>query len=114
MWNQEVVKYLTSEKKGFINFPFEKVGVLRVSQKDNFKTLNVLTLNGYEIKRNYEVIRKAITRNLFVTTTIFPGEMKKDNLNKQKYSLSISFFLPTSCYATMMIKQILIRLFNKK
>ncbi len=113
LWNQAVVKYLGLEKRTFINFPFEKIGFLRVPQKDNFKIFNILTSNGYEIKRDYQIVKKPTKRNLFVTTTIFPEEIKKDSLNKGKYSLPISFFLPTGCYATMMIKQIIIRLSNK-
>jgi len=112
-WNKSVSKYLNSEKINTYKHNFPEVSFLSLPKEDAFKLPNLFTINAYDIKKNaFTVFRKPKIRNLSVITTIFPISIKKDELNKNKYRVQISFFLPTGCYATMLIKQIFIKLNN--
>ena len=53
-------------------------------------------------------------RNLIVATTVYAGNLEKDELHKNMKKLSLSFFLPTGSYATMIIQQIFIKLKIRK
>lgn len=111
LWNKNASDYLVNEKIKTHKCDFPKVGLLSLPKESIFKLHNVFTVDAYDINKNtYRVFQKPQTRNLIVTTTIFPINIEKDELNKNKYRIQVSFFLPTGCYATMLIKQIFIKL----
>lgn len=111
LWNRNASDYLVNEKIKTHKCDFPEVGLLSLPKESIFKLPNVFTVDAYDINKNtYRVFQKPQTRNLIVTTTIFPINIEKDELNKNKYCIQVSFFLPTGCYATMLIKQIFIKL----
>lgn len=113
LWNKNASDYLVNEKMKTYKYDFPEVGLLSLPKESIFKLHNIFSVDAYDINKNtYRVFQKPQTRNLIVTTTIFPINIEKDELNKNKYRVQVSFFLPTGCYATMLIKQIFIKLNN--
>lgn len=113
LWNKNASDYLINEKIKTQKCDFPEVGLLSLPKEPVFKLPNLFTADAYDInKAKFRVFRKLQTRNLIVTTTIFPINIDKDELNENKYCVQVSFFLPTGCYATMLIKQIFIKLNN--
>ena len=111
LWNKKASDYLAGEKISTHKHDFPGLGPLILPQKEVFKLPNLFTVNAYDIDRkNYKSFQIPFRRNFFVTTTVFPGLIEKDELNRNKYRLEASFFLPTGCYATMLTKQIFIKL----
>lgn len=81
----------------------------------NFQAPTISKINGYEFKHDdFTVGNKVIARNLIVTTTVFPLSLEEDDAHPDKFKIEISFFLPTGCYATMLIKQIIAKVLNNK
>jgi tRNA pseudouridine13 synthase len=114
IWNNALSEYIFNEKIDTFECHLSDIGPLSVPVDSFFKLPNLFTVNAHGIdESSYEIFHKSYTRNLYATTTIFPENIEKDELNKNKYSIRISFFLPTGCYATMLVKQIFIKL-NKK
>ncbi len=70
-----------------------------------------LDADGHEFTtQEFMTKLKKNSRNIIVATTIYARNLEKDELNKNKKKLALSFFLPTGSYATMIIKQIFLRL----
>lgn len=95
-------------------YNFQNVGDLFLPASSNFNNSNLFSIDGYSfVEKNFIAIKERFTRNLFVTTTVFPLEILKDKFHIGKYQIKISFFLPTGCYATMLIKQIFLKIYDK-
>jgi len=110
--NAKMSSVLQKSTKGK-EYKFKNIGSLFLPKNIIFQSLNICSINGYALSKNYKIYNKTISNNLTVTTTIFPLEINKDKFHKNKYRLTISFFLPTGSYATMIVKQIFIKLLNK-
>lgn len=65
-----------------------------------------LQISGYEFK-DKEVQPYSKSRQSSVCTNIYVGKPIKDDINTDKFALKLEFFLPTGCYATMAVKQLL-------
>jgi tRNA pseudouridine13 synthase len=113
LWNKGASGCINGGKIKTCKYDFPEVGCLSLPRENVFKLSNLFTADAYDMnKKTYRGFQSPQTRNLFVTTTVFPMSIEKDGLNKNKYSVQVSFFLPTGCYATMLIKQIFIQLNN--
>lgn len=113
LWNKKLNDYISKIKEDTFQYSFPGIGLLLFIKDETFRVHNVLAVNGYEINKNtFKATPKKFMRNLFVTTTVFPASITEDELNKNKYKVQISFFLPAGCYATMLIKQIFLKLNN--
>jgi tRNA pseudouridine13 synthase len=111
LWNKSVGDYLTREEIEKHNHDFHKVGLLPLPKEHIFKLPNLFTVDAHDInKETFEVSPKPQTRNLIVTTTVYPIKIEQDELNDNKHCVQVSFFLPTGCYATMLIKQIFLKI----
>jgi tRNA pseudouridine13 synthase len=111
LWNKKASDYIDKIKGGTFQHSFSEIGLLSLIKNKTFQVHNVLSVSGYEIDKNtYKTVPKEFTRNLLVTTTAFPVNIGQDELNKDKHKVQVSFFLPTGCYATMLIKQIFLKL----
>lgn len=87
--------------------------MLRLLCDRNFQSFNTCSLNGFAFTESSgQIESRPFTRSLAVTTTVFAGDLEKDDLHKNKWKTTLSFFLPPGSYATMLIKQIFIRSFN--
>lgn len=113
LWNKKANSYIDKIKEDTFQYFFSEIGPLSLIKNEAFQIYNILSINGYKInKYTYKTISKKFIRNLFVTANVFPISIEQDKLNKDKYKVQISFFLPTGCYATMLIKQIFVKLNN--
>lgn len=109
IWNNAVSAYLKKFK--FVKrFYFPILGYIFLPIKTVFQISNIFSAKGYEISEDLEVIKRVFSRNLLVTTSVFASNFAPDELNKKNYKVEISFFLPTGCYATMLIRQIFTRI----
>jgi len=110
IWNNQtslLIKENTKAKKHH----FENVGNLYLPSADSFQCPYICEVNGYEFDdKKFTAKRKAKNRNVVVATTIYADNIEKDELHKNKKKLTISFFLPTGSYATMIIKQIFLKI----
>ncbi len=113
LWNKEVNNYLQENKNTYMyNFPV--IGNLSLFKSNKIEALNVFDVLGYKIKKDtFQIEEHMISRNLLNTTSVFSNFPQKDEINKGKSKLKVSFFLSTGSYATMLIKQLFLRLNNK-
>lgn len=110
LWNNQassIVNKHTKSKK----CPFENVGNLHIPTTHLFLCPSICDADGHEfIAQEFTTKPKKNSRNIIVATTIYAHSLEKDELHKNKKKLTLSFFLPTGSYATMIIKQIFLRL----
>lgn len=113
LWNAQtslIVKKHTKSKC----YSFENVGRLHVPVDRLFKCPHICKVRGYEfITKKFLIQPKTYERNLIVATTLYAHNLEKDEFHRNKKKITLSFFLPTGSYATMIIKQIFLRLKNK-
>src|SRR3989344_5794989 len=106
LWNSQaslIIKEHTKSKK----HEFENVGFLNLPTMYSFQCPHICEVNGYElITDSFAVKQKVYSRNIVVATTIYAHNLENDELHKNKKKLTLSFFLPTGSYATMVIKQL--------
>jgi len=105
-----MVRKCTKSKK----HRFENVRDLYFPVRESFLCPQFCDIKGYEFSaENFLVKRKIYNRNLIVATTIYIDKAVDDELYSGKKKVVLSFFLPTGSYATMIIKQLFLRLKNK-
>lgn len=113
LWNNQassIVKKYTKSKK----YHFEHVGDLHIPTTQPFLCPSICDADGHEfVAQEFIARQKKNSRNIVVATTIYAHNLGKDELHKSKKKLALSFFLPTGSYATMIVKQIFLRLKNK-
>jgi tRNA pseudouridine13 synthase len=113
LWNKYaslLVKKNTKSKE----YLFENVGTLSLPIVSSFQCPHICEAEGYEFLFEKFIARpKGYKRNLIISTTVYSNNLEVDELHKGKKKLTISFFLPTGCYATMIIKQLFFNIENK-
>ena len=111
-WNKKVSDTL-SKCEGSFFFNFDIIGKLVIFNKNGFTCPNSVSVSAYEYDKESGLVKKKIkTRSLIVTTTIIASKTSGDELNKGKFKIILSFFLPMGSYATMAIKQLFCAIFN--
>lgn len=112
LWNasaSSLVKKHTKSKE----YNLENIGGLRLPQNPSFQCPHICEVNGYEFSQEkFSAVKKPYKRNTLVLTTIFAHAVENDELHRNKKKVALSFFLPTGSYATMIIRQLLLRLNN--
>ncbi len=110
LWNTQaslIVKKYTKSKC----HSFENVGRLHLPVDYLFQCPHICEVKGYEfMTEKFSIQPKTNERNLIVATTMYAHNLEKDKLHKNKKKITLSFFLPTGSYATMIIKQIFLKL----
>ncbi len=110
LWNAQaslVVKKCTQSK----NYLFENVGQLHLPTDYLFQCPYIYEAGGHElITENFSVQSKANKRNLLVATNVYAHDLEPDELHKNKKKITLSFYLPTGSYATMIVKQLFLKL----
>ena len=110
LWNKQaslIIKKHTRSKK----YAFENVGNLHIPTTHSFLCPSICDAGGHEfIAQEFTTKDKKNSKNIIVATTIYAHDLEKDELHRNKKKLTLSFFLPTGSYATMIIKQIFLRL----
>jgi tRNA pseudouridine13 synthase len=104
IWNQAASKTLNESAPGK-KHNFDHIGSLFIPSKVNFSSPALVSIPGYAMQ--LKTVRKnTFTRSLIITTVIFPKKESADKYHRGKYAVTLSFFLPTGSYATMVIKQL--------
>ncbi|MCL5411421.1 MAG: tRNA pseudouridine(13) synthase TruD [Patescibacteria group bacterium] len=111
LWNEAASLQLQQLNQGKF-YSFENVGKLFLPSDHTFLSFNVCSIPGvnYFLETDRLVHDKIITRNLTVSPIVFPLSIEKDELHPGKTKLTVSFFLPSGCYATMLIRQLFFKL----
>ena len=113
LWNTQaslIVKKHTKSKY----HSFENVGRLHLPVGHLFQCPHICEAEGYEfMAEKFSVQPKINKRNLIVATTMYAHNLEKDELHKNMKKITLSFFLPTGSYATMIVKQFFLRLNEK-
>lgn len=113
LWNTEsslVIKRHTKSK----NHSFENVGKLYLPTDYLFQCPHIYEAEGYElVTENFSIRSRLNKRNLLVATNMYAQDLELDEFHKNKKKITLSFFLPTGSYATMIIKQLFLSLKNK-
>jgi len=113
LWNNEASRLVEKFNKGELEH-FNGVGDLFIPRSLSFYSTSTCQVKGHHFdKNNFKIEPKTDIRSLVVNTNIYSTNLNEDELNKSKWKVEISFFLPTGCYATMLIKQIFLRYFKK-
>ncbi|HBW47365.1 TPA: tRNA pseudouridine(13) synthase TruD [bacterium] len=110
LWNNQTSLLIRDNTKAKKHH-FENVGNLYLPTTQSFQCPYICEVNGYEFEdEKFTDKRKVKNRNVVVATTIYADNLEKDELHRNKKKLTISFFLPTGSYATMIIKQIFLKI----
>ena len=114
LWNKQaslIVKKYTKSKQ----HSFENVGQLYIPISYLLRCPNMCEIEGFEFAtEKFSVRQQKYSRNIFVATTVYAHNIENDELYKDMKKLTLSFFLPTGSYATMVVKQIFLRLNEKQ
>lgn len=114
LWNTKASLMVKKNTKSRY-YSFDNVGRLYLPISCSFQCPQICEADGYEfITEKFSVQPKISKRNLLITTTVYAHDLEGDDLHKNKKKISLSFFLPTGSYATMLIKQILLRIKSHK
>lgn len=109
LWNQELNNTISQLKRSRkVEFPH--IGKLHIpSSKDN-ELSSILSTKSYALDwTNKKRICETKTRPVRIVAPVFFLNNVKDRIFPNKRALTISFALPTGSYATMFIKQLLLK-----
>jgi tRNA pseudouridine13 synthase len=113
LWNAEASSVINKHMDTQHHL-FENVGQLHLPTVNSFQCPHICESKGYElVDSEFTVKPKINKRNLIISTTVYAHELKNDEFHKGKKKITLSFFLPTGSYATMIVKQIFSNLKNK-
>ena len=114
LWNNAVSEYLKKKYKVEM-FEFPHVGELALPLVSQPISIEEFTVKGYKFDAdNFNVNDYDFKRNIIFQTIVYAGEVEDDAIFANKKCITLSFFLPTGCYATMMIKQIIKQALEEK
>jgi tRNA pseudouridine13 synthase len=113
LWNNRASSIVKDNTKSKLHL-FENVGELHLPIDHLSQCPLVCEVDGHDfMTEKFSVQSKMFKRNLIVATTVYARQREVDELHKGKKKITVSFFLPTGSYATMIIKQIFLRLQDK-
>lgn len=107
LWNKQASVSIKKHNSKCKKYYFEDLGKLYIPSELAFTSSNILSIQGYDFsEEKFEAKTFIFSRTVLASTIVFPDEIEIDEFNKNKNKISLSFFLPTGSYATMLIKQI--------
>lgn len=110
LWNKQASS-LVQEQTRSKKFLFPNVGRLSLPSSREFICPQLCDISGYEFsEKSFSVKRAPYVRNLVVATTLYAHDIADDELHKKRKKVTLSFFLPTGSYATMIVRQLFLRL----
>jgi len=116
VWNQTVKNYLRKNTSDYIVVNREGIEYLMSGQSWSLLSMfhDCSELNNTRVTTNNNKFEfQEYPRPTIIQTNITIREVAPDVLNPGKYLCKISFFLPSGCYATMVISQFLQKLTQK-
>lgn len=111
LWNIQASRTFSEMNFGKELHLLQNVSEVNLPLCDNFNLSNTVCLEtafdltGYPLRIN----SRAKVRAFSVSTAIHIGHVIDDEMHPYRKKLQISFFLPSGCYATMLLKQLLVR-----
>ncbi|MEJ5064575.1 tRNA pseudouridine(13) synthase TruD [Erwinia sp. MYb375] len=114
-WNGQLIEKLENHLNSSQKTTEENEGVKFIFPLEVNESIEALLSDlQYKYKRHIVIDNKIVPvdtdRPAIINTCITFGHAGFDELNDGKYAFSLSFFLPSGCYATMLIKQLISRL----
>ncbi len=106
LWNNAVSNYIKQQGHSkATDFPGIGELYLPVSMEISLP-IGGLAADGYRFDREtFEITERRVSRNVFSSTAIYADSLAEDELYNNKYRVTLSFFLHTGSYATMIVKQ---------
>ncbi len=106
LWNNAVSDYIKEQGHSkATDFPGIGELYLPVSMDITLPIGGLLT-KGFRFDREtFSVTERNIHRNVFSSTAVYAEHLTEDELYNNKYRVTLSFFLHTGSYATMIVKQ---------
>ncbi|WP_013335060.1 tRNA pseudouridine(13) synthase TruD [Gloeothece verrucosa] len=107
IWNQKVSNFL--KELSYLNtkdLPELELGKLQIPTTNITQIPLYLSIDAFQLKEEGNLVTSKKNRLLVVPTKIYCQEPESDEFHPGKVKLSMSFFLPTGSYATMLLKQI--------
>lgn len=107
LWNNAVSDFL---KKNYESRKFSFPGIGELYLPTDFANLpagNFVVDSFYFDKEDFSTISSKFTREISLASAVYFCNKKHDEIFEGKTQISLSFFLHTGCYATMIIKQII-------
>ena len=113
LWNQALSRKIGKLNGGLkVKFPY--IGELFFLLKDNVAFPPFFTSRSYDFNwQNNQKITKVKTRPANITAAVFLLNRGEDEIFKGREVITLSFILPTGCYATMLVKQLLLKVSNQ-
>jgi tRNA pseudouridine13 synthase len=109
LWNRHVSRYLEETNDG-VYHTLEHVGEIFLPSYKSFSAESVVCVPCFDYSHETKITTPAKkSRNVSITTTVYPIDCGPDEYHEGKHRITLSFFLPTGCYATMAIRQTIIR-----
>lgn len=106
LWNNAVSEFIKNQGDSKA-YDFPGIGELYLPlSMDLTLPIGGFASRGYHFDReSYEITERENTRNMFSSTAVYAERMMEDEIFDGKYRVTLSFFLHTGSYATMIIKQ---------
>lgn len=113
LWNNQASLTVRENTKSKCHL-FENVGELYLPIDHLSQCPSICEVDGFDfLTEKFSVQPMVYKRNLVIATIVYTSQPEIDELHKGKKKITVSFFLPTGSYATMIIKQIFLRLQDK-
>lgn len=110
LWNAQASRVINKNTKSK-NHLFKNIGNINIPIDNLFNCPQMCEVKRYEFNsEKFSTNSRISKRNLMVSTTIYNHDLEEDELHENMRKLTISFYLPTGSYATMIIKQLFLRL----
>lgn len=108
LWNAAVSNHLKSLKNSS-KFFFPGIGDLYLpTTSASDLSSGTFFADGFRFnKETFSVEKYSNGRSLVLPTAVYASNLKDDEIFLNKKRITLSFFLHTGCYATMMVKQII-------
>lgn len=111
LWNKQVNEIVIQSTAEHILFDENIMPLIfigngsKIALEDNY-----LTYEYFVVDDNSTMYKKSNKRSIVLYTDVMVGRCCKDELFPNKFKISLNFFLPSGCYATMLIKQLFYKL----
>ncbi len=106
-WNKEVSKAVKKLNKCKL-IKIDHVGTFNFPAHSDFIVPTTISSEAFQVDlKTFQITKRVNKRNCAIQTATFPIKSGSDRLHKGRYYLKIAFFLPTGCYASMLVRQLI-------